>query len=125
MTIPPLSRRRLTEGLARPGIRLRRLPVLSRIALGFLTLVVLLAVFAPLLAPHDPLDQQPQVDGTGAPSGGHWMGQDSLGRDILSRLMYGARWSLAIGLGATSLALVVGALLGAIAATSRGPSTRR
>lgn len=120
MTIPPLSRRRLTEGLARPGIRLRRLPVLSRIALGFLTLVVLLAVFAPLLAPHDPLDQQPQVDGTGAPSTGHWMGQDSLGRDILSRLMYGARWSLAIGLGATSLALVVGALLGAIAATSRG-----
>lgn len=67
MTIPPLSRRRLTEGLARPGIRLRRLPALSRIALGFLTLVVLLAVFAPLLAPHDPLDQQPQVDGTGAP----------------------------------------------------------
>ncbi|MFE2564163.1 dipeptide/oligopeptide/nickel ABC transporter permease/ATP-binding protein [Streptomyces mirabilis] len=120
MTIPPLSRRRLAEGLARPGIRLRRLPVLSRIALGFLTLVVLLAVFAPLLAPHDPLDQQPQVDGTGAPSGDHWMGQDSLGRDILSRLMYGARWSLAIGLGATSLALVVGALLGAIAATSRG-----
>ncbi|MEU1560482.1 dipeptide/oligopeptide/nickel ABC transporter permease/ATP-binding protein [Streptomyces mirabilis] len=120
MTIPPLSRRRLTEGLTRPGIRLRRLPVLSRIALGFLTLVVLLAVFAPLLAPHDPLNQQPQVDGTGAPSGGHWMGQDSLGRDILSRLMYGARWSLAIGLGATSLALVVGALLGAIAATSRG-----
>ncbi|MET9033404.1 dipeptide/oligopeptide/nickel ABC transporter permease/ATP-binding protein [Streptomyces mirabilis] len=120
MTIPPLSRRRLTEGLARPGVRLRRLPVLSRIALGFLTLVVLLAVFAPLLAPHDPLDQQPQVDDTGAPSGGHWMGQDSLGRDILSRLMYGARWSLAIGLGATSLALVVGALLGAIAATSRG-----
>ncbi|MFK0018314.1 dipeptide/oligopeptide/nickel ABC transporter permease/ATP-binding protein [Streptomyces sp. NPDC090798] len=118
--IPPLSRRRLTEGLARPGIRLRRLPVLSRIALGFLTLVVLLAVFAPLLAPHDPLDQQPQADGTGAPSGSHWMGQDSLGRDILSRLMYGARWSLAIGLGATGLALVVGALLGAIAATSRG-----
>ncbi|MFE2962476.1 dipeptide/oligopeptide/nickel ABC transporter permease/ATP-binding protein [Streptomyces sp. NPDC059340] len=118
--IPPLSRRRLTEGLARPGIRLRRLPVLSRIALGFLTLVVLLAVFAPLLAPHDPLDQQPQAGGTGAPSGGHWMGQDSLGRDILSRLMYGARWSLAIGLGATALALIVGALLGAIAATSRG-----
>jgi peptide/nickel transport system permease protein len=47
------------------------------------------------------------------------MGQDSLGRDILSRLMYGARWSLAIGLGATGLALVAGALLGAVAATSR------
>lgn len=47
------------------------------------------------------------------------MGQDSLGRDIMSRLMYGARWSLAIGLGATALALTVGALIGAIAATSR------
>ncbi len=78
-----------------------------------------MALLAPLLAPHDPLDQQPPVDGTGHPSAGHWMGQDSLGRDILSRLMYGARWSLAIGLGATGLALVAGALLGAIAATSR------
>ena len=78
-----------------------------------------MALFAPLLAPHDPLDQQSQTDGTGHPSASHWMGQDSLGRDILSRLMYGARWSLAIGLGATLLALVVGAVLGAIAATSR------
>ncbi|WP_428957669.1 dipeptide/oligopeptide/nickel ABC transporter permease/ATP-binding protein [Streptomyces sp. cg35] len=91
----------------------------SRIALGVLAVVVLMALFAPLLAPHDPLDQQAQVDGTGHPSGAHWMGQDSLGRDILSRLMYGARWSLAIGLGATLLALVVGAVLGAVAATSR------
>jgi peptide/nickel transport system permease protein len=97
----------------------RRLPPLSKIAVCFLAVVVLMALLAPLLAPHDPLDQQPPVDGTGHPSAGHWMGQDSLGRDILSRLMYGARWSLAIGLGATGLALVAGALLGAVAATSR------
>ncbi|MEV8315626.1 dipeptide/oligopeptide/nickel ABC transporter permease/ATP-binding protein [Streptomyces sp. NPDC059900] len=117
-----MSRKAATERLARPGIRLRslsRLPLLSRIAVGVVGLVVLVALFAPLLAPHDPLDQQPQVDGTGHPSAEHWMGQDSLGRDILSRLMYGARWSLAIGLGATLLALLVGAVLGAIAATSR------
>jgi peptide/nickel transport system permease protein len=117
-----LTRKHLTEALSRPGIRLRgwrRLPLLSKIAVCFLTVVVLMALFAPLLAPDDPLDQQPPVDGTGHPSAAHWMGQDSLGRDILSRLMYGARWSLAIGLGATALALVVGALLGAIAATSR------
>ncbi|WP_371529265.1 dipeptide/oligopeptide/nickel ABC transporter permease/ATP-binding protein [Streptomyces sp. NBC_01283] len=116
------SRKALAERLSRPGIRLRslrRLPVLSRVAVGVVGVVVLVALFAPLLAPHDPLDQQPQVDGTGHPSADHWMGQDSLGRDILSRLMYGARWSLAIGLGATLLALLVGALLGAIAATSR------
>lgn len=116
------NRKRLTEALSRPGIRLRgwrRLPLLSRVAVCFLTLVVVVAVFAPLLAPDDPLDQQPLIGGTGAPSAEHWMGQDSLGRDIMSRLMYGARWSLAIGLGATALALVVGALLGAVAATSR------
>lgn len=116
------NRRRLADALSRPGIRLRgrrRLPLLSKVAVCFLTVVVLLALFAPLLAPHDPLDQQPPVGGTGHPSADHWMGQDSLGRDILSRLMYGARWSLAIGLGATGLALVVGALIGAVAATSR------
>ncbi|WP_406837199.1 dipeptide/oligopeptide/nickel ABC transporter permease/ATP-binding protein [Streptomyces sp. AHU1] len=117
-----ITRKDLAGALARPGVRLRgrrRLPPLSRIAVCFLTVVLVVALFAPLLAPHDPLDQQPQTDGTGHPSADHWMGQDSLGRDILSRLMYGARWSLAIGLGATALALVVGALLGALAATSR------
>ncbi|WP_409236207.1 dipeptide/oligopeptide/nickel ABC transporter permease/ATP-binding protein [Streptomyces sp. PA5.6] len=118
----PRSRKALAERLSVPGIRLRslrKLPVLSRVAVGVVALVVLVALFAPLLAPHDPLDQQPQVGGTGAPSADHWMGQDSLGRDILSRLMYGARWSLAIGLGATLLALVAGAVIGAVAATSR------
>ncbi|MGW1872070.1 dipeptide/oligopeptide/nickel ABC transporter permease/ATP-binding protein [Streptomyces sp. NPDC001975] len=113
------TRAAVTTALARPGVRLRRLSPLSKTALAFLTLIVLVAVFAPLLAPDDPLAQQAPADGTGHPSAGHWMGQDSLGRDILSRLMYGARWSLAIGLGATGLALVAGALLGALAATSR------
>ncbi|MFF8871142.1 dipeptide/oligopeptide/nickel ABC transporter permease/ATP-binding protein [Streptomyces massasporeus] len=117
-----MTRKSLAAELSRPGIRLRgwrRLPPVSKIAVCFLAVVVLMAMLAPLLAPHDPLDQQPPADGTGHPSAGHWMGQDSLGRDILSRLMYGARWSLAIGFGATGLALVAGALLGAIAATSR------
>ncbi|MFF7751320.1 dipeptide/oligopeptide/nickel ABC transporter permease/ATP-binding protein [Streptomyces sp. NPDC007971] len=117
-----VTRAELTERLSRPGVRLRgwrRLPLLSKTAVCFLALVVLVAVLAPVLAPHDPLDQQDPVGGSGHPSAGHWMGQDSLGRDILSRLMYGARWSLAIGLGATALALVVGAVVGALAATSR------
>ncbi|MFF7841914.1 dipeptide/oligopeptide/nickel ABC transporter permease/ATP-binding protein [Streptomyces ossamyceticus] len=116
------TRQRLTDALSRPGLRLRAwrgLPVLSRIAVCFLAVVVLTALLAPVLAPHDPLDQQTLVGGTGAPSAAHWMGQDSLGRDILSRLMHGARWSLAIGLGATALALLVGAFVGAVAATSR------
>ncbi|WP_156722793.1 dipeptide/oligopeptide/nickel ABC transporter permease/ATP-binding protein [Streptomyces apocyni] len=128
MPITVLSRKRLTERfterLATPGIRVRgltRLPVLSRIAVAVLAVVILMALLAPLIAPHDPLEQAPfQADGSASgPSAEHWMGQDSLGRDILSRLMYGARWSLAIGLGATLLGLLAGAVLGAIAATSR------
>ncbi|MEU3533968.1 dipeptide/oligopeptide/nickel ABC transporter permease/ATP-binding protein [Streptomyces murinus] len=117
-----MTRAELAERLSGPRVTpraLRRLPPLSRLAVCFLALVVLVALLAPLLAPDDPLDQQDPVGGTGHPSAAHWMGQDSLGRDILSRLMYGARWSLAIGLGATGLALVVGAVLGAVAATSR------
>ncbi|MFC8196356.1 dipeptide/oligopeptide/nickel ABC transporter permease/ATP-binding protein [Streptomyces sp. NPDC057298] len=120
-----MYRKRLTDALSLPGIRLRgftRLPLISRIAVVVIGVVVLTALLAPLVAPHDPLEQFPLVGdgrGEGAPSGRHWMGQDSLGRDILSRLMYGARWSLAIGLGATALALVVGAVVGAVAATSR------
>ncbi|MEU8029416.1 dipeptide/oligopeptide/nickel ABC transporter permease/ATP-binding protein [Streptomyces sp. NPDC049099] len=118
-----VMRARLTERLTRTGGgRLRgrrRLPLLSQAAVCFLALVVLVAVLAPLLAPDDPLDQQDPVGGSGHPSAAHWLGQDSLGRDILSRLMYGARWSLAIGLGATGLALVAGAVIGAVAATSR------
>ncbi|MGW4879090.1 dipeptide/oligopeptide/nickel ABC transporter permease/ATP-binding protein [Streptomyces sp. NPDC004262] len=113
------TRSALTAALARPGVRLRRLSPLSLAALVLLAAVALTALCAPLLAPDDPLAQQAPAGGTGHPSAGHWMGQDSLGRDILSRLMYGARWSLAIGLGATALALVAGALLGALAATSR------
>ncbi|MYR87233.1 ATP-binding cassette domain-containing protein [Streptomyces sp. SID685] len=117
-----MTRAELAERLSGPRVTpraLRRLPPLSKLAVCFLALVVLVALLAPLLAPDDPLDQQDPVGGTGHPSAAHWMGQDSLGRDILSRLMYGARWSLAIGLGATGLALVVGAVLGAVAATSR------
>ncbi|MFE7035145.1 dipeptide/oligopeptide/nickel ABC transporter permease/ATP-binding protein [Streptomyces sp. NPDC057621] len=120
-----MYRKRLTDALSLPGVRLKgftRLPLISRIAVVVIGIVVLTALLAPLIAPHDPLEQFPLVDdghGEGAPSGEHWMGQDSLGRDILSRLMYGARWSLAIGLGATALALVVGAVIGAVAATSR------
>ncbi|MEU1704265.1 dipeptide/oligopeptide/nickel ABC transporter permease/ATP-binding protein [Streptomyces sp. NPDC005706] len=117
-----VTRAHLAERLSRPGLRprgWRRLPPPSKAAVCFLVLVVLLAALAPVLAPDDPLDQLDPAGGTGHPSAAHWMGQDSLGRDVLSRLMYGARWSLAIGLGATALALVAGALTGAVAATSR------
>ncbi|GAA2353937.1 dipeptide/oligopeptide/nickel ABC transporter permease/ATP-binding protein [Nonomuraea africana] len=106
----------LTERLSRPGVAFRRLSPLSWVALGVLGLVVVGALLAPWLAPHSPYFQQAAG---GGPSAAHWMGLDSANRDILSRLLYGARWSLLIGLGATGLALVAGAIIGAVAATSR------
>ncbi|NEB08502.1 dipeptide/oligopeptide/nickel ABC transporter permease/ATP-binding protein [Streptomyces coelicoflavus] len=107
--------RSLAGRLARPGTRLRRLPLPSRIALGILLVVVLGAVFAPLLT------QDPLATGVPAraPGGDHWFGTDRAGRDVFARVVHGARYSLVIGLGATLLALVLGSALGAFAATSR------
>ncbi|MEV4760530.1 dipeptide/oligopeptide/nickel ABC transporter permease/ATP-binding protein [Micromonospora sp. NPDC049559] len=109
-------RRGLAARLARPGIRFDRLSPLSWLALGVVVLIALAALLAPVLAPHSPLEQAAVG---GGPSAAHWMGLDSANRDIFSRLLYGARWSLVIGLGATGLALVAGAVIGAVAATSR------
>ncbi|WP_338496573.1 dipeptide/oligopeptide/nickel ABC transporter permease/ATP-binding protein [Streptomyces sp. SJL17-4] len=106
---------RLAQRLSRPGIRFRALPVTSRIAVGILLLVLAAAVLAPLFA-ADPLATGAPVQGPGAE---HWFGTDRVGRDVFSRVVYGARYSLLIGLGATALAVVGGALLGALAATSR------
>ncbi|MGW4965189.1 dipeptide/oligopeptide/nickel ABC transporter permease/ATP-binding protein [Nonomuraea sp. NPDC004186] len=113
-------RRGLTERLSvpkkGPGMTLRRLKPLSWVAVGIVAVVVLAALLAPWIAPNSPYFQEATG---GGPSAAHWMGLDSANRDILSRLLYGARWSLIIGLGATALALVAGAVVGAIAATSR------
>ncbi|WP_433433490.1 dipeptide/oligopeptide/nickel ABC transporter permease/ATP-binding protein [Nonomuraea sp. CA-141351] len=109
-------RRGLTERLSRPGVALRRLKPLSWVAVGIVAVVVLAALLAPWIAPHSPYFQEAAG---GGPSAAHWMGLDSANRDILSRLLYGSRWSLIIGLGATGLALVAGAVVGAVAATSR------
>ncbi|MFC5830116.1 dipeptide/oligopeptide/nickel ABC transporter permease/ATP-binding protein [Nonomuraea insulae] len=109
-------RRGLTERLSRPGMRFRRLKPLSWLAVGLIVVVVLAALLAPWIAPQSPYFQEAAG---GGPSAAHWMGLDSANRDILSRLLHGARWSLIIGLGATALALVAGAVIGAVAATSR------
>ncbi|WP_406004368.1 dipeptide/oligopeptide/nickel ABC transporter permease/ATP-binding protein [Streptomyces sp. NBC_00987] len=106
---------RLANKLSRPGIAFRSLPVTSRIALGVLIVVVLGAVLAPLFT-QDPLTTGTPVQ---APDGAHWFGTDRAGRDVFARVVHGSRYSLVIGLGATAVALIAGALLGSIAATSR------
>ena len=86
------------------------------VAVGFsiLLLVVLMAVFAPLLAPYDPY----QVGVAGSliqPDSSHWLGSDTLGRDTLSRLIYGSRTALMVGFLTVGIASFVGVTLGMIA----------
>jgi peptide/nickel transport system permease protein len=72
------------------------------------------AVFAPWLAPYDPTKSKPW-DSLQAPSSKYWLGADRLGRDQLSRLIYGARISLIIGIGGVSMAVLLGVIIGVTA----------
>jgi oligopeptide transport system permease protein len=88
----------------------------NKLALGslaFLILLSLVAVLSPLIAPY-PYEQQNLALGASAPSWQHWFGTDPLGRDVFSRVLYGARISLMVGLAATSVALTIGVLYGTI-----------
>ncbi|HKX10674.1 MAG TPA: ABC transporter permease subunit [Stellaceae bacterium] len=99
------------DALAR--LRRNRAAVASIFVLGF---IALLAVFAPYLSPH-PFDEV-YWDAIRAPpdfANAHWFGTDANGRDLFVRTLYGARVSLAVGLAATSVSLVIGVTYGAIA----------
>jgi peptide/nickel transport system permease protein len=87
---------------------------LSWIGVGLLLAVLLTAVFAPWLAPHDVL-QQNIAYRLEPPSAEFWLGTDSYGRDVLSRLIYGARVSLLVGFVAVLIAMCIGASLGILA----------
>ena len=89
----------------------------NRLALGggavVLTLAVM-AVAAPLVAPHDP--HKPDTKRIlEAPSSRHWLGTDQVGRDVLSRMLYGARVSLAVGFVSVGIATAIGIVLGSAA----------
>lgn len=92
----------------------RRRPLLTA-AVIFVGLELLLAAFAPWISPYDPLKQNVLVR-MKAPSVAHWLGTDQFGRDILARVLHGARSSLAISGGAVVLALICGGTLGLVAA---------
>ena len=79
-----------------------------------LVLVVVCAVFAPLLAPYA-FDIQNLPGASAEPSSAHWMGTDEFGRDLLSRIIYGARTSLTVALFAISISVAAGVSLGAAA----------
>ncbi|MDL2272605.1 ABC transporter permease [Desulfovibrio sp. OttesenSCG-928-I05] len=83
------------------------------------TLLILMALCAPLLAPHDPLKINPK-NRFDSPSITHIMGTDEYGRDILSRIIYGSRTALTVGLSATTLSAIFGSLIGLSCAYAGG-----
>lgn len=87
---------------------------LAVISIGALAFVVLCAVCGPWLSPYT-FDQQDTALGAAAPSAGHWFGTDLLGRDLLTRTLYGGRISLLVGLVATLVSMIIGVTYGATA----------
>ncbi|MCF2707048.1 dipeptide/oligopeptide/nickel ABC transporter permease/ATP-binding protein [Arcanobacterium haemolyticum] len=113
------KKKKLLDNMSQPGVRFKRWKAMkpgARIALVTLLLIALAAIFAPLLATHDP----EFIDAKAiAPNSEYWFGTDNLGRDVYSRLLYGGRYSLMVGICATGLALFFGAIIGSIAAVVR------
>ncbi len=113
-TEAPASRTFLQDALR----RIRRTPS-ALIGATIIVVIVLAAVFAPLLAPSDPLatDLAQQALPPGAH---HLLGTDKLGRDIFSRIVYGARTSITIGFVAVGIAITIGTAIGLVAGYLRG-----
>ena len=97
-------------------LRKNRLAVFGGAALAF---VALACFVGPFLSPYGYEEQNLDL-GTSAPSAAHWLGTDTLGRDLLVRLLYGGRVSLGVGLAATFVALTIGVVYGAVAGYSGG-----
>ncbi|MEU8838586.1 ABC transporter permease [Streptomyces roseus] len=87
---------------------------LAVVGLGLVLLLFLTALFAPLLAPHDPYAQD-LTNTLQDPGSGHLLGTDALGRDQLSRIIYGTRIAVVIGLASIFLACLIGIVIGALA----------
>lgn len=118
----------LATGALRPAARRSRLEYLENafaaspmlvVGVGIVLLVMAAAVVGPLLSPFQPLATEP-ADKLLAPSALHPMGTDNFGRDILSRVLSGARLDLTIAFSVVAISLVVGACLGTLAGYSRG-----
>ena len=96
---------------------------LTLIGSAIVLAIVLIAIFAPLIAPYDPdLMNIPQR--LGEPSAEHLFGTDEMGRDIFSRILYGARISITVGLSIVIIAAVIGCALGSIAGYAGGKTDR-
>lgn len=94
----------------------------NRTAVGgliIIALIILAAIAAPLLAPYDPLEQS-TIDRLEPPSAEHWLGLDNFGRDILSRIIYGTRIALLVGVLSVLFGGTIGTVIGMVAAYKGG-----
>lgn len=107
-----------SEGSA-SGKHHKKLGVAAWFAIGWLIFIIVLAVIAPLLPIPDPSETFPAIARKG-PTAGHLLGGDTLGRDLLSRLIYGTRASLAVGFGSIAFGFLVGGMLGLTSGFFRG-----
>ncbi len=108
-------RARLTRFLPRALVR----SPLALVSLGSVFVWGVLAFAAPAIAPYGPLGQD-IVGRLAPPSPAHWLGTDPLGRDILSRILYGARLSIPVGIAAVALAVLLGTIIGSAAGAAGG-----
>lgn len=92
---------------------------IGMISLWVLIIMSIIAIFAPVLAPHDPYVQD-IINRMKGPSSEHWLGTDAYGRDILSRIMYGTRASLLVGVVSVLLSSIIGFAIGMIAGYKGG-----
>ena len=93
--------------------------VSTRLGAAILTAALAMAVAAPAVAPYDPLKQN-LGNALARPGAGHWLGTDNVGRDVLSRVVWGTRVSLMAGFVSVTLALLAGSVLGLVAGYSGG-----
>src|SRR4051794_8184162 len=110
----------LTATRSEPRRWSRKLNLRLVLSGSWIAVVILAALAAPFLAPHDPLAQDLMLErlppmGFEGAEAGYLLGTDSLGRDVLSRLIYGARIAITVALIAASAACLVGSTLGLIA----------
>ncbi|WP_246009426.1 ABC transporter permease [Brevibacillus fluminis] len=87
----------------------------AKFSLFFLFVIVLLGIIGPWIAPHDPIEANYEAF-LQEPSAEHWLGTDSIGRDLLSRMLYGARVTLTIALMSVGITFVIGTLIGVTSA---------
>lgn len=113
-TLTPLPAEPLPEKPQRKG-----LGFLGWLSIGWLGGLLILAIVAPWLPLPDPATSFPEIARKG-PSAGHWLGGDTIGRDVLSRIIYGTRASFAVGFGAVGFGMLIGGSLGLITGYFRG-----